>query len=285
MLICTGVRAGGGPYRYSGANSALAVDRNKAGTAALAIGFNISEATVVAGESIANTSGIPAGVRHPQAWVLPVKGGGIKSYKRTDILIDGAAVGELGFARSGATTITIDASASGGLIVGATGSATVTIDGQAAVVGTINGTGQATISIDAAAVIGAVASLTGQATIAVDGHAAIMGLGYMTGTTVESGALTPEAIAVKVWEYMIGGSPAQDLLAAAGAAGDPLLGTVEGALTLRDVQRIMLAALAGLSERTGSTITFTSPVDGATVRITGSFDAENNRTGVILDGD
>lgn len=42
MLICTGVRAGGGPYRYSGANSALAVDRNKSATAALAMGFNIS---------------------------------------------------------------------------------------------------------------------------------------------------------------------------------------------------------------------------------------------------
>lgn len=64
-----------------------------------------------------------------------------------------------------------------------------------------------------------------------------------------------------------------------------LLGSVEGALTLRDVQRILLAALAGTSERTGSSITFTSPVDGSTVRITGSFDAENNRTGVILDGD
>ena len=109
MLICTGVRAGGGPYRYSGANSALAVDRNKSATAALAMGFNISEATVISGASIANTSGIPSGVRHPQAWVLPVKGGGIKSYKRTDILIDGAAVGELGFARTGSATITIDA--------------------------------------------------------------------------------------------------------------------------------------------------------------------------------
>jgi hypothetical protein len=96
MLICTGVRAGGGPYRYSGANSALAVDRNKSATAALAMGFNISEATVVSTASIANTSGIPSGVRHPQAWVMPVKGGGIKSYKRTDIQIDGAAVGRTG---------------------------------------------------------------------------------------------------------------------------------------------------------------------------------------------
>ena len=69
------------------------------------------------------------------------------------------------------------------------------------------------------------------------------------------------------------------------AAADPLLGSVEGGLTLRAALRILLAGMAGSSERAGNTITFTSPVDGSTVRITGSFDAENNRTGVILDGD
>lgn len=203
MLICTGVRAGGGPYRYSGANSALAVDRNKFATAALAMGFNLGAATVVSSASIANASGIPAGVRHPQAWVLPVKGGGIKSYKRTDILIDGTAVGELGFPRSGAATITIDASAAGGLIVGATGTATISIDGSAVIVGSITGSGKTTITLDAAAVIGAIASVTGVATLTIDGHSSIMGLGYMTGSTIETAELTPAGIAAAVWNELL----------------------------------------------------------------------------------
>ena len=100
--------------------------------------------------------------------------------------------------------------------------------------------------------------------------------------------LSPEGLANAVWASLAtaNNDPGSmgELLNSAGAAADPLLGVVEGTLTLRDFQRIILAALAGTSERTGSTITFTSPVDGATVRISGSFDAENNRTGVILDG-
>lgn len=295
MLICTGVRAGGGPYRYSGANSALAVDRNKSATAALAMGFNISAATVISGASIANTSGIPSGVRHPQAWVLPVKGGGIKSYKRTDILIDGAAVGELGFARSGATTITIDASAAGGLIVGATGTATISIDGSAVIVGSITGSGTATIAIDAAAVIGAIASLTGSATLTIDGHSAIMGLGYLTGSTLETGELTPASIAAAVWNALLAnhqsdGSAGKALgLASSGGVDYNALAaavhqyTVEAGYSFEEMVRIMAAALAGTSSRAGSTITFKG-VDGTTDRILGSFDAENNRTGAILDG-
>ena len=43
------------------------------------------------------------------------------------------------------------------------------------------------------------------------------------------------------------------------------------------------AALAGTTEKAGSTITFKG-LDGTTDRIVGSFDAENNRTGAVLDG-
>lgn len=136
------------------------------------------------------------------------------------------------------------------------------------------------------------ASLSGVAALAVDllGHgdldATVAAFGNMEIDLVVTGTgLTTGNVGDAVWQYLIGASEAQDLLAAAGAAGDPLLGTVEGGLTLRAALRILLAGMAGTSDRAGSTITFTSPVDGSTVRITGSFDAENNRTGVILDGD
>jgi hypothetical protein len=58
---------------------------------------------------------------------------------------------------------------------------------------------------------------------------------------------------------------------------------LEGATTRDEVTRIMAAALAGTSNKAGSTITFKG-IDGTTDRIVGSYDAENNRTGATLDG-
>ena len=200
MLLANGVRAGGGPYRFSGGAGALAIERARAASPALALGFNIGQATVVAGESIANIHGIPSGT--PRGWVLPVKGGAIKSYRRTDIAVDGAASGELGYPATGTAAIIIDGSAIGGLIVGATGTATISIDGTAAIVATLNSTGTATIAIDGSADLGAIASLTGTATLTIDGSAEIMGLGYMTGSTIETGTLTPEGIAAEVWKAL-----------------------------------------------------------------------------------
>ena len=58
---------------------------------------------------------------------------------------------------------------------------------------------------------------------------------------------------------------------------------IEAGLSADDLLRIALAALAGTSQKVGNTITFKG-VDGVTDRITGSFDADNNRTGAVLDG-
>lgn len=58
---------------------------------------------------------------------------------------------------------------------------------------------------------------------------------------------------------------------------------IENGHTSEQMIRIMFAALVGTSEQAGSTIVFKS-ADGATSRIIGSFDAANNRVGVILDG-
>lgn len=235
MLLANGVRAGGGPYRFSGGAGALALERASAASPALAMGFNIGEATVVGGVSIANLNGIPSGT--PRGWVMPVKGGAIKSYRRADIAVNGAAQAELGYPAVGNATITLEASAVGGLIVGATGSATISIDGQAAIAGTINGTGQATISIDAAAAIGAIASLTGQATISIDGHSTIMGLGYMTGSTIESGELTPASIAAAVWNAMLASHQT------AGSAGKALSTASTGGVDLNALAAAVVAAL------------------------------------------
>jgi len=59
---------------------------------------------------------------------------------------------------------------------------------------------------------------------------------------------------------------------------------IEAGYSAEELMRIISAALAGTSEKAGSTITFKG-VDGTTDRIIGSFDAEHNRTGAILDGE
>jgi hypothetical protein len=223
MLICNGVRAGGGPMRYHGGNSALAVDRARFATAALAMGFNLGEATVVAGVSIANASGIPAGVRHPQAWVLPIKGGAIKSYRRGGVTVAASATGEMGLARGAVCTIQIDAQAVGGLVASASGSATVSVNGQAAIVATLSSACSATVSINAAAIIDAQASLGAQASITVNGTAQAMGLGSMSASTVDNTTLTAAGIAAAVWNALqadhIAGGTMGEALNTAGSGG------------------------------------------------------------------
>lgn len=68
----------------------------------------------------------------------------------------------------------------------------------------------------------------------------------------------------------------------AGAAADPLLGVVEGTLTLRDVQRIVLAVLAGQVTGAG-TGTETFKGQGGEDRVVSTVDASGNRSNVDLD--
>jgi hypothetical protein len=59
--------------------------------------------------------------------------------------------------------------------------------------------------------------------------------------------------------------------AAAGAAGNPLLGIVEGTLTLRDVMRLLLAVNAGdAAGLEGNTMSFRSQ-DGTIIRVQASY--------------
>jgi hypothetical protein len=284
MLITNGVRYGSGPMRFEGGQNAASVDRGHSmgQTPAGYRNFVHGEAT---NGSAAPAFGIPHGARHPATWMMGEVGGGIKSYKLGGLTIDATATGEKGLPTTASSTITINGTAAAGLIVSATGTATIAINGAAAIVATIGTTGQVAITINGNVALGAEASLTGTGTITIDGHADAMALGYMTGTTEEAG-LTPAGIARAVWQALAtanndAGSMGE-LLNSAGAAADPLLGVVEGTLTLRDVQRLVLAVLAG--EVTGAgTGTETFKGQAGEARVVSTTDASGNRTGVALD--
>ena len=143
----------------------------------------------------------------------------------------------MGYPAAGTATVAIDCSAVGGLVVGATGTAAILVDGVAAIVASLNSGGAATITIDGTAVLGAIATMAGDATITVDGGAEIMGLGYMTGSTLETEALTPSAIAAAVWNALLASHQG------AGSAGKALSTASAGGVDLGALASAVVAAL------------------------------------------
>lgn len=135
---------------------------------------------------------------------------------------------------------------------------------------------------------GAVASLTGTSDL--------RGRLSMEGEWTPFTELSPEGLAAAVWnsllsQYQDDGTAGKALsLASSGGVDLNALAQavwqyiIEAGFSAEDLMRIQSAALAGTSTKAGATITFKG-VDGTTDRIIGSFDAENNRTGAILDGD
>lgn len=230
-----------------------------------------------------NKSSVPVGNLPPSAWIMASKSGGMSMRGTGSGTIASSLIASrpMSIVLTGAGDLTAIGALAVAMFAAMTGEGTIsaTINGLLNMSADLVGDGDLSASMNGIASLAV--DLLGQG----DLEATIAAYGNMDIDLVVTGTgLTTGNVGDAVWTYLIGSSEAQDLLAAAGAAGDPLLGSVEGVLTLRDVQRIMLAALAGTSERVGSTITFTSPVDGSTVRISGSFDADNNRTGVVIDG-
>jgi hypothetical protein len=146
--------------------------------------------------------------------------------------------------------------------------------------------GSASGEASQSALISALAWAIGQA----DGSCAAALTSYATGRLYGSITpftdLSPENLAASVWnslsaQYNETGTMGE-LLNSAGAAADPLLGVVEGTLTLRDVQRIVLAVLAGQVTGAG-TGTETFKGQAGENRVVSTVDNDGNRSNVTLD--
>ena len=143
-------------------------------------------------------------------------------------------------------------------------------------------TGSGSVSATAAGLAELGATLTGSGG-AVGNNTALMDI---TANIRGYGDLTPEGIRDTVWNAILANYPtsgsAGSTLASAGAAGDPLLGVVEGTLTLRDVQRIVLSVLAGQVTGAG-TGTETFKGQAGENRVVSVVDVDGNRSSVTLD--
>lgn len=157
----------------------------------------------VSGET--SKASVPNGARHPVAWLRPQKPGGLSAYSEaaTATVTPGALVLAEGRNIAGSTTITVTVDdAQLELVVSATGSATITWTQTGTLAGALSATGTApiTFTVDAAT-LGAIIDAVASASCAVTGSATPSALGHLEGDILPYTELSPEALAVAVWEY------------------------------------------------------------------------------------
>lgn len=189
-----------GPYRFFGATllngACLQIETysNK---------FPGSNRNIFAGEAeIDPLSSKPAGARHPVAWQMPQKAGGLASRNNTQVQFSQIGNLALGLPASGSTTITFTPTATGGLIVSGSGSASITFDATGTILSIAAGSGSATITLSGTALIGALAGLAGTGNITLTPTATIYAIGYLSGIATNEAEFSADALARAVWDAL-----------------------------------------------------------------------------------
>ena len=231
------------------------------------------------GEGIpSKLAGIPSGHLAPSSWTLPYKPGAMSSFTNLVVTV---TPGTLNLAAgrniSGDTTVTITVNpADGQLIVSAVGSTSITFNLAANLAGALSASGSTAVTFTVNnATLGAIVDAVGATLVQFSASATPRATGNLSGDITPFTELSPQSLSAAVWEalasaYNTPGSMGE-LLNSAGAAADPLLGTVEGGLTLRDVLRILLAVNAGdATGLEGSTMVFKSQ-DGTVDRVEATY--------------
>lgn len=221
---------------------------------------------LTAGEGITDdTVSLPSGNRHPSAWVMPQKAGALAA--RNSLTgsgdISDADVWAVKLAEA-AISGTGDLTATGGLIVqlvaAITGSGTVSaadIKAFLQLAAALTGSG---VAAGTGTGVGAlIAALTGASSMSPT----LTGTGAMTADIVVTGTgLTTANVGESVWQHLI-----------------------EAGYTAEQLLRILAAGVAGETSGVGTSTEVYKGVDGTTDRITTTFDLNNNRDTVTLDGD
>jgi hypothetical protein len=223
-------------------------------------------------------AGVPSGHLAPSSWVLPYKPGAMSSFTNLVVTVTPGTLNlAAGVNINGSTTVTITVNpADGQLIVSAVGSTSITFNLAANLAGALSASGSTSFSFTVNnATLGAIVDAVGAALVQFSNSATVRATGNLSGDITPFTELSPQSLSAAVWEalasaYNTPGSMGE-LLNSAGAAADPLLGVVEGGLTLRDVLRILLAVNAGdATGLEGSTMVFKSQ-DGTVDRVEATY--------------
>ncbi len=206
----------------------------------------------LAGPAITDShASVPDGNRHPVAWIMPRKPGGLASRNDAVITITGSGSGAMGVAATGSATVDLSIVGTGGLISSASGTAEITFSADGLLFASKAVAGEATVSFDGAGIVIALGHVGGAAGTVLSATWTPYAVGWVEGTTEESG-LTPSGIAQAVWNNVI-----------------------ESGYTAEQILRLIAAFAAGnASGLEGANPQFTG-LDGATVRIDGSYSAGN----------
>jgi hypothetical protein len=204
-----------------GSTSIGSMDRSHAYRPGIVRGFYVSEAC---GEDV-QVQSFPPGYKHPSAWFLAPKSGGIGSRRGDPIQLTANAPAEAGMEIAGTAGVSLGATGSGELVSDGSGTATLTLTVAAAIEGAIDGSGTALFSISATAAIDALAEVSGSAVISMVAQSSIEGLGEISGHSLPYTDLSPQSLADAVWAANAAQSNASgtmgEKLNAAGAGGDP----------------------------------------------------------------
>lgn len=232
-----------------------------------------------AGEGIpSELAGIPSGHLAPSSWVLPYKPGAMSAFTSCQVRVTPGTLSlAAGRNLDGGTTVTFTVNpADGQLVVSAVGSTSVTFSAAANLAGALSAQGSTSFSVTVPnATLGAIVNAQGGAPITWSLSATPRAIGNLSGDITPFTELSPQSLADAVWSalanaYSSAGTMGE-LLNSAGSAADPLLGTVEGSLTLRDVMRVLLAVNAGdATGLEGSTMMFKSQ-DGTKDRVEATY--------------
>jgi hypothetical protein len=233
-------------------------------------------------------AGIPSGHLAPSSWVLPYRPGAMSSFTSCVVQFS-TSTPNLAAGRNidGSTTVTFTVGPSDGqLVVSAVGSTSITFSAAANLAGALSAQGAASFAFTVPnATLGAIVNAEGSAPITWSLSATPRAIGNLSGDITPFTPLSPQSLADAVWSSLASAYTASgtmgELLNSAGSAADPLLGIVEGTLTLRDVQRIALAALAGQRIGLGSPTETYMSQNGSVARITFSPDPQGNGTPVV----
>jgi hypothetical protein len=197
MLINGGVRIGGGPLRFQSSGATVhAVERHCWTSAGAARNLSAGAARVT---GVTNRAGRPDGYRHPGAWIMPPKPGGLSVY--------GTIAGVGSFAAAGTAGKNASATINGAATVAALGQ--LVVSAAATIAGTSSLTGNVVAILDAAAALAGSGDVDG--TLTAIGHALAVAAGsssltltsYATGTLAAAiepfTALSPESLSAAVW--------------------------------------------------------------------------------------
>ena len=234
-------------------------------------------------------AGIPSGHLAPSSWTLPYKPGAMSSFTNLVVtLTPGTLNLAAGRNISGDTTVTVTVNpAAGQLIVSAVGSTSITFNLAANLAGALSASGSTAVTFTVNnATLGAIVDAVGATLVQFSASATPRATGNLSGDITPFTELSPQSLSAAVWEALASAYNAPgtmgELLNSAGAAADPLLGVVEGGLTLRDVMRVLLAVNAGdATGLEGSTMVFKSQ-DGTTTRVQAGY-SSGDRTITTLD--